>query len=103
MTCANNVPISTPGRGGTNTNLACAAECSTDGGYSSAPIDILTDCTSASSSLKMMKSERSKKVTLSADAHFYLSFTGSAWAPLNDPPQSNLAWSIVTYIDLRKR
>ncbi|CAF4684018.1 unnamed protein product, partial [Rotaria sp. Silwood1] len=79
------------------------ADCSTDGGYSTKPIDILTDCTSTSSSLKMMTTERSKNITLSADAHFYLAYRGNAWVPLNDPAQPGLDWSIVTYIDLRKR
>ncbi|CAF4550320.1 unnamed protein product [Rotaria sp. Silwood1] len=103
MTCANNVPISTIGWSSANANLICVADCLTDGGYSTAPIDILTDCTSVSSSLKMMTSERSKNVTLSADAHFYLAYRGSAWVPLNDPAKTALDWSIVTYIDLRKR
>ncbi|CAF3823890.1 unnamed protein product [Rotaria sordida] len=101
--CANNVPISTSGFTGANTNLICVVDCSTNGGYSSAPIDILTNCTSASSSLNMMTSERSKNITLSAGAHFYLAYRGNAWLPLNDPAQTGLEWSIVTYIDLRKR
>ncbi|CAF4335972.1 unnamed protein product [Rotaria sp. Silwood2] len=101
--CTNDVPISTSGFGSANTNLTCVVDCSTDGNYSSTPIDILTDCTSASSSLKMMTSERSKNITLSADAHFYLAYRGNAWAPLNYPAQQGLDWSIVTYIDLRKR
>ncbi|CAF3413274.1 unnamed protein product, partial [Rotaria sp. Silwood2] len=101
--CANNVPISTSTFSGSNTNLICMADCSTDGGYSSAPINILTDCTSSSSSLKMMTSQRSKNITLSADAHFYLSYRGSAWIALDNPPEKGLEWSIVTYIDLRKR
>ncbi|CAF2872547.1 unnamed protein product [Rotaria sp. Silwood2] len=101
--CANNVPISTSGFGSANTNLTCVVDCSTDGNYSSTPIDILTNCTSASSSLKMMTSERSKNITLSADAHFYLAYRGTAWVPLNDPAEKGLDWSIVTYIDLRKR
>ncbi|CAF4306338.1 unnamed protein product, partial [Rotaria sp. Silwood2] len=101
--CLNNVPSSTNGWSGANTNLTCVVDCSTDGGYSNAPIDILTDCTSASASMKMMTSERSKSVTLSADAHFYIAYRGSAWVALNDPSQQGLDWSIVTYIDLRKR
>ncbi|CAF1190298.1 unnamed protein product [Rotaria sordida] len=101
--CANNVPISSSAYASTNSNLTCVVDCSTDGGYSSAPIDILTNCTSASSSLNMMTSERLKNITLSAGAHFYLAYRGNAWLPLNDPAESNLEWSIVTYIDLRKR
>ncbi|CAF3179991.1 unnamed protein product [Rotaria sp. Silwood2] len=101
--CANNVPISTSIWASANTNLTCVVDCSTDGGYSSAPVDILTNCTSASSSLQMMTSERSKNVTLSADAHFYLAYRGSSWVALNNPATAGLEWSIVTYIDLRKR
>ncbi|CAF0979910.1 unnamed protein product [Rotaria sp. Silwood1] len=101
--CAHNVPITTSGFGSANTNLTCVVDCSTDGGYSTKPIDILTDCTSTSSSLKMMTTERSKNVTLTADAHFYIAYRGSAWVPLNDPAEKGLDWSIVTYIDLRKR
>ncbi|CAF3873141.1 unnamed protein product [Rotaria sp. Silwood1] len=101
--CANNVPISTSTWASANTNLTCVVDCSTDGNYSRAPIDILTDCTSASSSLQMMTSERSKNITLSAGAHFFLAYRGSSWVSLNDPAKAGLEWSIVTYIDLRKR
>ncbi|CAF1176044.1 unnamed protein product [Rotaria sordida] len=101
--CLNNVPISTSTWANANTNLTCVVDCSTDGGYSNTSINILTDCTSASSSLQMMTSERSKNITLFADAHFYLANRGNAWAPLNDPAETGLEWSIVTYIDLRKR
>ncbi|CAF1553289.1 unnamed protein product, partial [Rotaria sordida] len=101
--CLNNVPISTSTWANANTNLTCVVDCSTDGGYFNTSINILTDCTSASSSLQMMTSERSKNITLSADAHFYLANRGNAWAPLNDPAETGLEWSIVTYIDLRKR
>ncbi|CAF1636990.1 unnamed protein product [Rotaria magnacalcarata] len=98
-----NVPISTASFVGANTNLSCVVDCSTDGGYSIVPINILTDCTSASSLLKRMASERTKNKTLSADVHFYAAYSGNAWVPLNDPPQSGLEWSIVTFIDLRRR
>jgi hypothetical protein len=101
INCATNVPISTSGR--SDSNLTCVADCSTDGGYSARPIDILTDCTSASSSLGMMNSQRSRNISLTAGAYFYLAFVGSAWAPLNDPAESGLEWSIVTFIDLRMR
>ncbi|CAF4128654.1 unnamed protein product, partial [Adineta steineri] len=94
MTCANNVPISTSGRGGTNTNLTCVVDCSTDGGYSVNPVNILTDCVSASSSLGMMTSERSVNATLLAGAHFYISYRGSAWRAVDSPQQNNLYWSI---------
>ena len=103
MTCANDVPISTSGRSGENVNLTCVADCSTDGGYSSAPINILTDCVSVSSGLGIMSSQRAKNVTLSTGAHFYLSYRGSAWIALNNPVQSGLSWSILAFIDLRRR
>jgi hypothetical protein len=101
INCATNVPISTSGR--SNSNLTCVVDCSTDGGYSTQPIDILTDCTLVSSSLGMMNSQRSHNIPLTAGAHFYLAFVGSAWAPLNDPSQTGLQWSSVTFIDLRIR
>ncbi len=103
ITCATNVPISTAGRSSQNSNLTCVVDCSTDGGYSTHPIDILTDCTSASSSLSMMSSTRSNNITLNASAHFYLAFVGSAWVGLDTPAQTGLQWSIVTFIDLRMR
>ena len=40
---------------------------------------------------------------MTAGAHFYLAYVGSAWVPLNDPAQSGLQWSIVSFIDLRMR
>ncbi|CAF3842228.1 unnamed protein product, partial [Rotaria sp. Silwood1] len=101
--CKNNVPITTTAFSASTTNLICMVDCSTDGGYSTAPINILTDCIWTSSALKMMTSTRSNNITLSAGAHFYLAYTGTAWAPLNDPSQAALQWSIVTFIDLRKR
>ncbi|CAF4440300.1 unnamed protein product [Rotaria socialis] len=73
-----NAPISTAGFVGANTNLSRVVDCSTDGGYSIAPINILTECASASSSLKRMASERTKNKTLSADAHFYAAYRGSS-------------------------
>ncbi|CAF3391672.1 unnamed protein product [Rotaria sp. Silwood1] len=103
ISCATNVPISTSGRSNANANLTCTADCSTDGGYSTKPVNILTDCTSTSSALGMMTSERSVNITLTADAHFYLSYMGSAWVGLNYPAQTGLQWSITTFIDLRLR
>ena len=103
ISCANNVPISTSGWGGANRNLTCVVDCMTDGGYSTHPINILTDCTSASTSLNMLSSTKSKNITLNAGAHFYLAYLGSAWVSLNYPAQNGLEWSIVTFIDLRKR
>lgn len=103
ITCSNNVPITTFGRSTQNANLTCVTDCSTDGGYSAAPINILTDCQSVSASLGMLNSQRGKNVSLTSGAHFYLANQGSAWVSLNDPPRSGLEWSIVTLIDLRLR
>lgn len=101
--CASNVPISTNGRSGENDNLTCVLNCASDGGYSANPIDILTDCTSSSSALGMMISEKSVNVTLDANAHFSIAYQGSAWRALNSPSVSGLDWSISSSIDLRKR
>jgi hypothetical protein len=103
MSCANNVPISTSGRSSANANLTCVTDCTSDGGYSTKPVSILTDCISASSALGMMTSQRSVNITLTAGAHFYLAYVGSSWKSLNNPAQSGLEWSILTFIDLRMR
>ena len=103
ITCATNVPISTPGRSSQTGKLSCVVDCSTDGGYSNKSIDILTDCLSANSVLGMMTSERSVNVTLQAGAHFSVAYQGSAWRPLNSPSVSGSAWSILCSIDLRLR
>lgn len=101
--CDIDVPITSPGRSGENDNLTCVVDCSTDGGYSTKPINILTDCTSSSSSLGMLSSEKSKNVTLAANAHFSLAYQGAAWRSLGHPSKSGLDWSILSSIDLRKR
>jgi hypothetical protein len=103
MVCTTNVPISTGGRATQNHNLTCVTNCSNDGGYSNNPIDILTDCTSASSALGVMTSQKSKNVTLSSGAQFSLTHTGSSWPNLTQPASSNLNWSIVFSIDLQMR
>jgi len=86
-----------------NSRLICVVDCDTNGGYNSTPITIATDCISVNSALKMMSSERTNTITLAKDAHFYLANVGNAWIALNDPRISGLEWSIVTFIDLRKR
>ena len=101
--CNTSVPITTAAYSSVNTNLTCMANCSTDGGYSQTPIDILTDCVSSSQSLGVMSSERTVNVTLNSSAYFYIAYQGSAWGNLNDPPQSGLSWSIVSLINLIKR
>ena len=98
--CLTNVPDSS---GFGNGDLICMAECTTDGGYSSKKIKILTDCQSVSVSLGLMTSQRAVTINLTANAHFYLANIGTAWAPLNFPAVHGLQWSIVTYIDLRIR
>lgn len=105
VNCSKDVPITSKSSRGPypNANLTCVADCASDGGYSANPINILTDCQSVSTSLGIMSSQGTKNVSLSVGAHFYLAFEGSAWVALNDPPEDNLAWSIVTYIDLRIR
>lgn len=103
ISCANNVPISTPGRSTQNSNLMCVVDCSTDGGYSGSPIDILTDCKSSSTTLGMMSSSRSKNISLTAGAYFSLAYQGSAWRSLGSPALGGLDWSILTSIDLRPR
>lgn len=103
MKCDRNVPISTAGRSSQNAQVTCVADCATDGGYSSKPVDILTDCQSASAKIGLMTSERSVNVTLTSGAHFFGAYIGSAWSPLNDPTQNNLDWSILFSVDIRKR
>ena len=101
--CNTSVPISTAAYSGQNTNLTCVANCSTDGGYSQRPIDILTDCVSTSSSLGVMSTERTVNITLNSSAYFYIANQGSTWRNLNDPPQSGLSWSILSLINLVRR
>jgi hypothetical protein len=103
VTCTTNVPITTSTYSSQNSNLTCVANCTTDGGYSANPINILTDCQTVSSSLNVMTSQRSVNTNLTAGAYFSISYTGSAWVALNYPPQSSLTWSIVCSINLRLR
>jgi hypothetical protein len=102
VVCSNNVPITTPTYSSGNLNLTCVANCSTNGGYYNNPVNILTDCASASSALGMMTSVRSVNIALALDAYFYLAYQGSAWRSLNSPPTSG-AWSIVSLINLQLR
>ena len=103
ITCATNVPISTGSSSFKNANLTCTANCATDGGYSTNLINILTDCQSVSSVSNVMASERSVNINLTADAHFSLLYTDTAWVALNYPPIGSLPWSMVCSIDLRFR
>ena len=101
--CTNDVPITSPGRSGQNDNLTCVVDCQTDGGYSLRPVSILTDCLSFSSPLGMMKSQKSTRVTLAANATFSVAYQGSAWRPLSSASSTVLYWSILSSIDLKKR
>lgn len=101
--CAHDVPITTPGRSNQNALLTCVADCGTNGGYSTNPVDILTDCQTSSLSLGLMTSQRTVYRNISANAHFTVSFTGRAWIDLNYPAQKNLPWSLAATIDLRRR
>ena len=101
--CAKNVPTSTSGRSGEVSKVLCVADCSTDGGYSTSPINTLTDCIQVSSSLGMMTSQRTVNKTLTSGAHFYLAYVGNAWTSLGSPAKTGLEWSILTFIDLRLR
>lgn len=103
VVCASNVPISTAGYSNRNQNLTCVGDCSADGGYSSNPVNTLTDCISTSPATDALMSQKSKNVTLAVGAHFALSFIGAAWPNLTRPPDPSSNWSIVVYIDLRKR
>jgi len=98
--CSTNVPVSS---GFGSTTLRCVVDCNTDGGYATKPISTVTDCISYSASLSMLSAERTNNLTLAKDAHFYLANLGTAWVSLNYPRVSDLEWSIVTFIDLRKR
>lgn len=101
--CANDVPISTGAYSAGSDNVICMADCAYDGGYSTKPVSILTDCISSSSAVGVMKSERTVNVTLNDTAHFYASYVGAAWRNLNSPIIAGLEWSITTYINLRRR
>ena len=101
--CSTDVSISTSGRSDLNANRTCTANCSTDGGYSTKPVNILTDCVALSPILGIMTSRRTVNVTLNASAYFYISYMDAAWRGLNYPNIDNLQWSITSYIDLQRR
>jgi hypothetical protein len=51
----------------------------------------------------MLKSQRSTRVTLAANATFSVAYQGAAWRYLNSGLSMNLYWSILSSIDLKKR
>jgi hypothetical protein len=101
--CDINVPMSTGNIFYYTVNLTCVSNCSTDGGYSGKPISILTDCTSASSSIGIMTSQRSVNISLTIGAHFTLAYRSAAWRKLGNTNASSPAWSIACLIDLGRR
>lgn len=102
IVCGTSVPISTSSTY-SYMNLTCVGNCSAEGGYSTKSINTLTDCTSSNPTMDVLLSRKSKNITLTADAHFHLINRGSGWPDLNQPPDPTANWSIVFYIDLRKR
>jgi len=103
VTCALNVPVSTVGGNFSASNLTCIEKCSSDGGYSMNSISTLTDCNLASSTLGIMESNRLTNIDLLANASFYLAYRDTGWMSLTNYTQSNMNWSVVTFIDLGQR
>lgn len=101
--CLNNVPASTGNSFYYTINLTCVSNCTTDGGYSAKPISIATDCTSASTSVGLMTSQRSVNISLNAGARFTLAYESLAWRKVGNSNASNPGWSIACLIDLRRR
>jgi len=97
VTCTTNIPTS----GGTN--LACVANCTTQGGYPNNPVSILTDCISYSASLGIVQSQRSVDISLNVSTYFWIAFTGYAWRILQNEVTGSNGWSIVSLIDLIRR
>jgi hypothetical protein len=96
--CTTNIPRST----GSNVNLTCAGNCSTQDGFSNMTVSILTDCTSYSASKGLVYSQRSINITLSINTFFWIAYRGSAWRTLGNVGSGG-SWSIVSLIDLIRR
>jgi hypothetical protein len=96
VNCTPNIPT------GSTTHLVCASNCTTQNGYSSSPISILTDCTSYSPSLNLVFSQRSVNISLNVSTYFWIVYNGSAWRNLQNGG-SSAGWSIVSLIDLIRR
>ena len=101
INCDINVPITTVGRENQSRILTCVANCLTDGGYSTSPINSLTDCVSTNPSVDTMKSQTSKNVTIASESFFSIAHQDGTWRDVENSVQGN--WSIVTYINLRRR
>lgn len=101
--CAPNVPASTGNSIYRTINLTCVANCTTDGGYSTKPVSIATDCILASASVGVMYSQRAVNISLTANARFTIAYKSSGWRQLGNTNKANADWSIVSLIDIRKR
>jgi hypothetical protein len=85
-------------------NLTCVYNCSTQGGYSSHIISVLTDCISLSITLNITTSRRSVNITLNEDAYFWIAFRYQSWRSLENEATSSMpGWSIVSLINLIRR
>ncbi|CAF1039384.1 unnamed protein product [Rotaria sordida] len=104
ISCLTDVPTSTNWILYPSVSLTCIANCSTQGGYSSNPINILTDCTSYSTSLGVLTSQRSVNITLNEGTYFWIAYQGASWRALANAATSFLpGWSIVSLINLQRR
>ncbi|CAF1181542.1 unnamed protein product [Rotaria sordida] len=104
ISCLTDVPTSTNWFLYPSVSLTCIANCSTQGGYSSNPINILTDCTSYSTSLGVLTSQRSVNITLNEGTYFWIAYQGASWRTLANAATSFLpGWSIVSLINLQRR
>lgn len=104
VSCQTNVLTSTNWLLYPAVNLSCVSNCSNQGGYSSNPINILTDCNSYSSSLGILSSQRSINMTFSESTYFWIAYQGISWRSLaNAATTLNPGWSIVSLINLRRR
>jgi hypothetical protein len=95
--CSIDIPITTAAYASDNTN------CSTQGGYATKMIDILTDCTSLSTSLDLLTSERSVNISLNVSTYFWIAYVGKSWRALENSAVNQSGWSIVSLIDLQRR
>ena len=103
VVCDINVPESSNVSTYSFVNLTCVANCSTDGGYSTKPINTLTDCTSVSPSVGVMTSQRSVNISLNVGAYFSIAYRSLAWRKVGNSPSNFPSWSIACLIDLRRR
>ena len=96
--CTTNIPRSSGG----NVNLTCVGNCSTQDGFSTTHVSIITDCTSYSASKGLVYSQRSVNITLNINTFFWVAYRGSAWRSLANGG-AGAAWAIVSLINLIRR